>query len=181
MSIRDRPGAVLGKRRISTWLVVLSLGFVALAVGTFAVGADARMPAYPPPWFTPALSGRLYLPLILKAYPRQPTPTPTRSPTRTLSPTLTMTLSPTRTRSPTQSPTRTPTVTLTPTRTSTPSRTITCVLCRALSKSGGVCELHASSWPPHPRDQVFGLPHFSSHQCHSSDCRVPRGCPRRTR
>ncbi len=61
--------------------------------------------------------GCAYLPLIL----RQPTPTPTRTPTRTLTPTVTRT--PTRTLSPTVGPSRTPTRTATPSRTPTRSAT----------------------------------------------------------
>ncbi len=57
--------------------------------------------------------GCTYMPVILK----YPTPTPTRTPTKTRTPTITRT--PTRTLTPTK--TRTPTVTLTPTKTRTPT------------------------------------------------------------
>jgi len=77
-------------------------------------GPPASMiPAYPPPWFTPVLRERLFLPLVFKGHPQRSTPTltATRMPTDpppTKTPTPTPTLTPTRTPTPTLTPSPTP-------------------------------------------------------------------------
>jgi hypothetical protein len=72
----------------------------------------------PPYWYH-----RLRPKLEIAAKPRDPTPTPTNTPTAT--PTATQTATPTNTATPTSTPTNTPTPTSTPTNTATPTATPT--------------------------------------------------------